>query len=262
MLKHEWPRAQREAALAEGDSSSSAATESDLNSCMAKRVSTVRNVRSTFLLALLCNKFQIVLVTLVILDCACVFAEVLIQLKLLSFGEAGRVAACALHYISIAFLSCFMLEMAVKLVVMGRLLLREYRMDLFDLFVIVMTFGFSVAFGGCGQGSDGVGLLIMLRLWRISLIVNNIVASVKLDAQKKIFKEGRNKLALQREVCKLREYCTQQECELRVYQLILQQNGIALPTVLRVPRAPNKLCVTAEVNDTGDVFYSPSVLAH
>uniref|UniRef100_A0A5S6QFV3 Hydrogen voltage-gated channel 1 n=1 Tax=Trichuris muris TaxID=70415 RepID=A0A5S6QFV3_TRIMR len=254
MLKHEWPRTKRQSVLAEGDTSSSAATDSDVNGFVPKRFSTARNIRSTVVLALLCIKFQVVIVALVIFDCICIFSEVLIQLKLLSFGEAGRVAACVLHYISIAVLSGFMLEMAVKLAVMGRLLLREHRMDLFDLFVIAVTFGFSVAFGGCGQGSDGVGLLIILRLWRISLIMNNIVASVKMDAEKKIFKEGRNKLALQREVCKLREYCLQQECELRIYQLILQQNGIALPTVLRMPRAPNKVCVTVEVNNRGDTF--------
>ncbi|XP_003376407.1 conserved hypothetical protein [Trichinella spiralis] len=77
----------------------------------------------------------------------------------------------------------------------------------------------------------------------------NVVASVKMEAQRKIRKESRTKKALQREVCKLREYCLKQEYELQFYRLILQQNRIPLPTVLRIPRSPLTMSVTAEVNE-------------
>lgn len=76
-----------------------------------------------------------------------------------------------------------------------------------------------------------------------------MIASVKHEAERKMAKERRALRALEREVCKLREYCLQQEYELQMYRVILHQNGIPLPTVLRVPPTPRTLNVIAEVND-------------
>uniref|UniRef100_A0A914WG02 Uncharacterized protein n=1 Tax=Plectus sambesii TaxID=2011161 RepID=A0A914WG02_9BILA len=79
-----------------------------------------------------------------------------------------------------------------------------------------------------------------------------MVASVKAEAEKRVVKERRARRALEREVTKLREYCLQQECELQMYRLMLQQNNIPQPTVLRPPAAPRTLNVIAEVNETVD----------
>lgn len=76
-----------------------------------------------------------------------------------------------------------------------------------------------------------------------------MIASVKHEAERKMAKERRALRALEREVCKLREYCLQQECELQMYRVILHQHGIPLPTVLRVPATPRTLNVIAEVNE-------------
>lgn len=76
-----------------------------------------------------------------------------------------------------------------------------------------------------------------------------MVASVKQEADRRMAKERRSRKALEREVYKLREYCLQQECELQMYRMMLQQNGIPQPTVLRAPPAPRTLNVIAEVNE-------------
>lgn len=85
-----------------------------------------------------------------------------------------------------------------------------------------------------------------------------MVASVKAEAEKRVVRERRARRALEREVTKLREYCLQQECELQMYRLMLQQNNIPQPTVLRPPAAPRTLNVIAEVNETIDYDSDPA----
>ncbi|KRX68238.1 Voltage-gated hydrogen channel 1, partial [Trichinella sp. T9] len=182
------------------------------------------------------------------LDCICLLAEVLIHLRMFELGNESRVMICILHYFNIGVLSLFFVELVLKVFVMGFTIFK-YRMEMFDFIVIILSFSLSIVYGNCNRTADGAGLLISFRLWRILRIFKNVVASVKMEAQRKIRKEGRTKKALQREVCKLREYCLKQEYELQFYRLILQQNRIPLPTVLRIPRSPLTMSVTAEVNE-------------
>ncbi|KRZ18696.1 Carboxypeptidase -like protein [Trichinella zimbabwensis] len=232
----------------EGDTSSSGATESDYQEFSSVRPTSVRNFRQTSLEIFFSNKFQVLIVFLVTLDCICLLAEVLIHLRMFELGNQSRVMICILHYFNICVLSLFFVELVFKLFVMGFMVFK-YRMEMFDFIVIILSFSLSIIYGDCGRTADGAGLLISFRLWRILRIFKNVVASVKMEAQRKIRKEGRTKKALQREVCKLREYCLKQEYELQFYRLILQQNRIPLPTVLRIPRSPLIMSVTAEVNE-------------
>ncbi|KRZ79040.1 Carboxypeptidase -like protein [Trichinella papuae] len=232
----------------EGDTSSSGATESDYQEFSSVRPNSVRNFRQTSLEIFFSNKFQVLIVFLVTLDCICLLAEVLIHLRMFELGNQSRVMICILHYFNICVLSLFFVELVLKLFIMGFTVFK-HRMEMFDFIVIILSFSLSIIYGDCGRTADGAGLLISFRLWRILRIFKNVVASVKMEAQRKIRKEGRTKKALQREVCKLREYCLKQEYELQFYRLILQQNRIPLPTVLRIPRSPLIMSVTAEVNE-------------
>jgi len=76
-----------------------------------------------------------------------------------------------------------------------------------------------------------------------------MIEQVKHEAERKMAKERRSLRALEREVCKLREYCLQQDYELHTYRAILNHNCIPLPTVIRAPCAPRTLNVIAEVNE-------------
>ncbi|KRX95060.1 Carboxypeptidase M, partial [Trichinella pseudospiralis] len=232
----------------EGDTSSSGATESDYQEFSSVRPTSVRNSRQTALEFFFSNKFQVLIVFLVTLDCICMLAEVLIHLRMFELGNQSRVMICILHYFNISLLSLFFVELLLKLFVMGFTVFK-HRMEMFDFTVIILSFSLSIVYGDCDRTADSAGLLISFRLWRILRIFENVIASVKMEAQRKIRKEGRTKKALQREVCKLREYCLKQEYELQFYRLILQQNRIPLPTVLRIPRSPLTMSVTAEVNE-------------
>lgn len=75
---------------------------------------------------------------------------------------------------------------------------------------------------------------------------------MKAQVEKRLAKERRGRKALEREVHKLREYCMQQEAELHIYRVMLQQNNIPQPTVLRLPTVPRTLNVIAEVNESVD----------
>ncbi|OUC41026.1 hypothetical protein D917_00518 [Trichinella nativa] len=217
----------------EGDTSSSGATESDYQEFSPIRPTLVRNFRQAALEIFFSNKFQV---------------NILIHLRMFELGNESRVMICILHYFNIGVLSLFFVELVLKVFVMGFTIFK-YRMEMFDFIVIILSFSLSIVYGNCSRTADGAALLISFRLWRILRIFKNVVASVKMEAQRKIRKEGRTKKALQREVCKLREYCLKQEYELQFYRLILQQNRIPLPTVLRIPRSPLTMSVTAEVNE-------------
>ncbi|VDP51469.1 unnamed protein product [Soboliphyme baturini] len=168
----------------------------------------------------------------------------MLHLKVLNLGEQDRLVACILYYMNLTILCVFIVELAFKVVTYGMTTFK-HRMDVVDFFIVLLCFSLSLTIGGCDRSVNSAGLLIAFRLWRIS----HMVSSVKQEFDRKMVKEERMRTALEREVCKLRDYCVNQEYELQMYRLLLQQNHIALPTVLRMPRTPNTLNVIAEVND-------------
>lgn len=148
------------------------------------------------------NKFQILVICLVVLDCLFVIAELLIDLKAFE-QEAGAghnatlsssddahsssieaikkveeeeepsfIAAEVLHYFSIAILSIFLLEIGVKLFVMGKSFF-HHTMEVIDAVIVVVSFAFDIASViDTEELFSAFGLLVLLRLWRIGRIVN------------------------------------------------------------------------------------------
>jgi hypothetical protein len=121
------------------------------------------------------NKFQICVILLVILDCIIVIAELLIDLKVFEMGGEGSghesIAPHVLHYISIAILSIFLVELGIKLYAF-RLEFFKSKMEVFDAFVVVLSFALDIAFANEEGIIGGVGLFIVLRLWRVTRILN------------------------------------------------------------------------------------------
>lgn len=62
--------------------------------------------------------------------------------------------------------------MGLKMLAMG-IRLFKHRMEMFDFVVILLAFSLGLAFGGRENSADGIGLLIILRLWRVTKILNS-----------------------------------------------------------------------------------------
>ncbi|XP_029296851.1 voltage-gated hydrogen channel 1 isoform X3 [Cottoperca gobio] len=110
---------------------------------------TTINFRDSLRMLYSSQRFQVFVVCLVILDAIFVLVELLIELSIIQLGS-GHLASEVFHYLSLALLTFFIME-------------------LLDAF-------------------NGMGLLILLRLWRVARIINGILVSVKTRAHQRIHK--------------------------------------------------------------------------
>ncbi|XP_056130430.1 voltage-gated hydrogen channel 1 isoform X2 [Lampris incognitus] len=91
------------------------------------------------------------------------------------------------HYLSIALLTFFMVELAGKLYAFC-LEFFQHRFEVFDGAVVVVSFVLDIVFISNEDSFDGMGLLILLRLWRVARILNGILVSVKTRADQRLHK--------------------------------------------------------------------------
>ena len=116
------------------------------------------------------NKFQICVIVLVILDCIVVISELMVDLRVFELHEES-VVPHVFHYISIAILSVFLIEIVVK-VYAFRLQFFYHKLEVFDAVVVIVSFALDLAFASDEGLMSGVGLIIILRLWRVTRILN------------------------------------------------------------------------------------------
>ncbi|KAG8597764.1 hypothetical protein GDO81_002382 [Engystomops pustulosus] len=171
-----------------------------------------------------CHKFQIVIVCLVILDALFVLIEVLLDLELLH-DKVDDIVPEIFHYLSIAVLSFFLLEIVGKLYAF-RLEFFHHKFEVFDAIIVIISFIIDVVYVTREDIFSAVGLLILLRLWRVARIVNGVILSVKSRAEEKIHKLKEKQETLLARVSQLEQQCTQQEQEISRLQTLLQQNNI------------------------------------
>uniref|UniRef100_A0A3Q2XU94 Voltage-gated hydrogen channel 1 n=1 Tax=Hippocampus comes TaxID=109280 RepID=A0A3Q2XU94_HIPCM len=131
-------------------------------------------------------RFQVLVVCLVVLDAIFVLGEVLIDLSIIQL-EHGHIAPEVFHYLSLALLTFFMVEIAGKLFAY-RLEFFQHKFEVFDALVVMVSFVLDVVFIFHDDVFDGMGLLILLRLWRVARIINGILVSVKTRADQKMHK--------------------------------------------------------------------------
>lgn len=192
------------------------------------------------------NKFQIGVVILVIFDCIIVITELMIDLRAFELHEES-VVPHIFHYISIAVLSIFLVEIVVK-VYAFRLDFFRHKLEVFDALVVIVSFALDLAFSS-GEGLvNGIGLIIILRLWRVARILNGIILSVKIQAEKRLNRERKTREAVEKELTKFRDYCTAQEAELEMLQNLLRKHGIDFEFNDRPLVPVTQIAVVAEVN--------------
>ncbi|XP_040272025.1 voltage-gated hydrogen channel 1-like [Bufo bufo] len=170
------------------------------------------------------HKFQIVIVCLVILDALFVLIEVLLDLELLH-DKVDHIVPEIFHYLSVSVLSFFLLEIVGKLYAF-RLEFFHHKFEVFDAVIVIISFIIDVVYITREDIFNAVGLLILLRLWRVARIVNGVILSVKSRAEEKIHKLKEKQETLLARVSQLEQQCTQQEQEISRLQTLLQQNNI------------------------------------
>lgn len=229
-----------ERVIEKDDSNSSVTTESDEGKPVSRSCHyTLQHMIST-------NKFQILIVCLVILNCLLVITELLIDLRVFEMHHTSPVAEI-LHYMSIGILSLFIIEIALKMYVMRQEFFK-HRMEVFDAIIVILTFSLDIALAKEEGLISAVGLLIVLRLWRITSILNGVILSVKVQAERRLARERRTREAVEQELCKFRDYCTVQEKEIEALQGLLRKHEIVYDVVER-PVVGRKIDVIAEVNE-------------
>ncbi|XP_075995890.1 voltage-gated hydrogen channel 1 isoform X2 [Genypterus blacodes] len=172
------------------------------------------------------DRFQVLVVCLVVLDAMFVLAELLIDLSVIQL-QHGHIVPQVFHYLSLALLTIFMVELMGKLFAF-RLEFFQHRFEVFDGVVVVLSFVLDVVFVFSEDAFDGMGLLILLRLWRVARIINGILVSVKNRADQKIHKLKESYDHLVQRVTVLQERCDKQEQENEKLKALLQQHGVKI----------------------------------
>ncbi|KAG1970841.1 voltage-gated hydrogen channel 1 [Pimephales promelas] len=170
------------------------------------------------------ERFQIVVVCLVVLDAIFVLCELLIDLSIIQ-ADHHRIAPQVFHYLSLALLTFFMVELCGKIFAY-RLEFLHHKFEVFDGIVVVVSFILDIVYITKEDAFDAMGLLILLRLWRVARIINGILLSVKNRAHHKVqkLKEINGNLVYQ--VNELQERNTKMDEENARLRALLKQHSI------------------------------------
>ncbi|XP_072252389.1 voltage-gated hydrogen channel 1 [Leuresthes tenuis] len=170
------------------------------------------------------DRFQVVVVCLVILDAFFVLAELLIDLSVIKL-EHDHIAPEIFHYLSLALLTFFMVELSGKLFAY-QMEFFHHKFEVFDGVVVVVSFLLDIVFIFHEDAFDGMGLLILLRLWRVARIVNGILVSVKTRADQRIHKLKQSYDQLVERVTEIQKRCDELTQENQKLQALLKKHNI------------------------------------
>ena len=84
-----------------------------------------------------------------------------------------EIALTVLKYIGVTILGIFIVEIALKLGFTTRAFLHS-KLELFDAFIVIVSFILDIIFFD-HHASAAIELITLLRLWRITRIVNGII---------------------------------------------------------------------------------------
>ncbi|CAG0882112.1 unnamed protein product [Darwinula stevensoni] len=198
-------------------------------------------------------KFQVAVITLVIFDSLLVISELLIDLEIIVILKSDSfLVPDIIHYTSLTILSLFLVEIALKMYVY-QLAFFTLKLEVFDAIVVIVSYILDIIFRHQHDSTDGIGLLIMLRLWRVARVLNGIVLSVKKESEHRFVKEREHRRAIEEELRKYREVCAAQEGEIEALRQCLEKHNIP---GIEVPCSRKKngmmMDVVAEVNQSNE----------
>ncbi|NXN95940.1 HVCN1 protein, partial [Rhinopomastus cyanomelas] len=170
------------------------------------------------------HKFQIVVVCLVILDALLVLGELLMDLKIIH-PDKHHITPKVFHYLSLSILTIFLVEVGFKVFVYRREFF-HHKFEVLDGVVVVVSFVLDIVLIFREHAFEAVGLLILLRLWRVARIVNGIILSVKTRSEQQVSKLKQANLQLATRVEQLEHSCVEKEQEIERLTKILKQHGL------------------------------------
>ncbi|XP_075836152.1 voltage-gated hydrogen channel 1 isoform X2 [Microtus pennsylvanicus] len=170
------------------------------------------------------HRFQVVIICLVILDALLVLAELLLDLKIIEPDGKDYVVK-VFHYMSFAILVFFMLEISLKIFVF-RLEFFHHKFEILDAIVVVVSFVLDLILLFKKHQFEALGLLILLRLWRVARIINGIIISVKTRSERQILRLKQINIQLATKIQHLEFSCSEKEQEIERLNKLLRQNGL------------------------------------
>ncbi|XP_036785113.1 voltage-gated hydrogen channel 1 isoform X1 [Manis pentadactyla] len=169
------------------------------------------------------HRFQVIIICLVILDALLVLAELILDLNIIQLDN--NYAAKVFHYMSIAILTFFMVEFCFKLYVF-RLEFFHHKFEILDAIVVVVSFVLDIVLLFREHEFEALGLLILLRLWRVARIINGIIISVKTRSERQLLRLKQMNIQLAAKIQHLEFSCSEKEQEIERLNKLLRQHGL------------------------------------
>ncbi|KAF1465966.1 Voltage-gated hydrogen channel 1, partial [Megadyptes antipodes antipodes] len=170
------------------------------------------------------HRFQILVVCLVILDALLVLGELLMDLKIIH-PDKYNITPKVFHYLSLSILTIFLVEVGFKVFVYRREFF-HHKFEVLDGIVVIVSFILDVVVIFREHEFEAVGLLILLRLWRVARVINGIILSVKTRSEQQVSKLKQANLTLATKVEQLEHSCVEKEQEIERLNKILKQHGL------------------------------------
>lgn len=183
-----------------------------------------RDFRSTLRKLFSSHRFQVIIICLVILDALLVLAELILDLKIIQ-PDMNNYAAQVFHYISIAILIFFMMEIFFKIFVF-RMEFFHHKFEILDAVVVVISFILDIILLFQEHEFEALGLLILLRLWRVARIINGIIISVKTRSERQLLRLKQMNIQLVAKIQHLEFSCSEKEQEIERLNKLLRQHGL------------------------------------
>ncbi|ELW65529.1 Serine/threonine-protein phosphatase PP1-gamma catalytic subunit [Tupaia chinensis] len=163
--------------------------------------------RSTLRKLFSSHRFQVIIICLVVLDALLVLAELVLDLKIIQPDE-NNYAVTVFHFMSIAILFFFMVEIFFKLHVF-RLEFFHHKFEILDAIVVVISFILDIVLLFREHELEALGLLILLRLWRVARIINGIIISVKTRSEQQLLRLKQMNIQLAAKIQHLEFSCSE-----------------------------------------------------
>ncbi|XP_066227047.1 voltage-gated hydrogen channel 1 [Saccopteryx leptura] len=170
------------------------------------------------------HRFQVIIICLVVLDALLVLAELILDLKIIQ-PDKNDYAARVFHYMSIAILTLFMIEVFLKIFVF-RLEFFHHKFEILDSVVVVVSFVLDIVLVFREHEFEALGLLILLRLWRVARIINGIIISVKTRSERQLLRLKQMNIQLATKIQHLEFSCSEKEQEIERLNKLLRQHGL------------------------------------
>ncbi|XP_071515772.1 voltage-gated hydrogen channel 1-like [Panulirus ornatus] len=190
------------------------------------------------------TRCQVLVVALVVVDTMLVITELLLDLEM---NGASSSIPFVLHTLSLSVLALFIVETGLKIYAY-QFDFFTHKGDVFDAIVVIVALFLDAVYLHSHDAHTGVGLIIVLRLWRVVHIQNAMVIKVKRAGEKRLLEEQQNRYLAEQEVERYRTYSYAQDVYIKTLQDLLRRNGISYQEECRSIPEIKRIKVVAEVN--------------